>query len=97
LLDAKNLSTPYGDGFPRSRFNEVLIQQLPVGHKAPVDREKYEQTVGGGGQVLYIGVDAHKAASHITIMDDAGKAVQRKQVRTSHLAFATPWRPITSQ
>ncbi len=31
-----------------------------------------------------MGVDAHKATSHITIMDDAGKVVQRKQVPTSH-------------
>ncbi len=34
--------------------------------------------------MLYVGVDAHKATSHITIMNDAGKVVQRKQVPTSH-------------
>ena len=33
--------------------------------------------------MLYVGVDAHKATSHITVMDDAGKVLQRKQVPTS--------------
>ncbi len=33
--------------------------------------------------MLYVGVDGHKATSHITIMDGAGKVLQRKQVPTS--------------
>ena len=37
-----------------------------------------EQTVGGGAAVLYVGVDVHKATSHITIMDGAGKVLKTR-------------------
>ena len=33
--------------------------------------------------MLYVGVDVHKATSHITIIDGAGKVLQRTQVPTS--------------
>lgn len=34
-------------------------------------------------EVLYAGVDAHRTATHITIMDDAGKVLTRKRVSSS--------------
>lgn len=34
-------------------------------------------------KVLYVGVDAHKATSHITVMDDTGKVLRRKRVSSS--------------
>jgi len=34
-------------------------------------------------KVLYAGVDAHKATSHITVMDEAGRVLKRKQVPSS--------------
>jgi len=46
---------------------------------------------------LYVGVDAHKATSHITVMDDAGKVVQRKQVPRSQRGLRDDWRPTTSR
>lgn len=33
--------------------------------------------------MLYVGVDAHKATSHVTIMDESGKVMRRKQVASS--------------
>ncbi len=33
--------------------------------------------------MLYVGVDAHKATSHITVMDDTGKVLRRKRVPSS--------------
>jgi transposase len=33
--------------------------------------------------VLYVGVDAHKANSHLTVMDEAGKILKRKQIPSS--------------
>ena len=33
--------------------------------------------------MLYVGVDAHKTTSHVTVMDGAGKVLQRTQVPTS--------------
>src|SRR5262245_31561261 len=51
--------------------------------KAPVSDEKDQTNGRRGCRVLYVGVDAHKATSHVTIMDYAGKVLQRKQVPTS--------------
>src|SRR5262249_26044449 len=34
-------------------------------------------------KVLHVGVDAHKATSHTTVMDEPGKVLKRKQVQTS--------------
>ena len=33
--------------------------------------------------MLYVGVDAHKTTSHLTIMDEAGKILKRKQIPSS--------------
>lgn len=33
--------------------------------------------------MLYVGVDAHKATSHITVMDETGRILKRKQVPSS--------------
>lgn len=33
--------------------------------------------------MLYVGVDAHKTTSHVTVMDEAGKVLKRKQVPSS--------------
>ncbi len=30
--------------------------------------------------MLYVGVDAHKATSHITVMDETGRILRRKRV-----------------
>jgi hypothetical protein len=34
-------------------------------------------------EVLYAGVDAHRTATHVTIVDDAGKVLTRKRVSSS--------------
>ncbi len=34
-------------------------------------------------KMLYVGVEAHKATSHITVMDAAGTVLQRKRVPSS--------------
>ena len=33
--------------------------------------------------MLYVGVDAHKASSQVTVMDESGKVVKRKSIKTS--------------
>jgi len=53
--------------------------------KVPVHPEVLQATkmIAGVDEVLYSGVDAHRTATHITIMDDAGKVLTRKRVSSS--------------
>jgi transposase len=34
-------------------------------------------------QVLYVGVDAHKATAHVTVMDESGTVIKRRQIPSS--------------
>jgi predicted NBD/HSP70 family sugar kinase len=56
--------------------------------------------------MLYVGVDAHKTTSHITVMDATGKVVKRRRVPSSPLGMRealgdyqepmkASWRPVT--
>jgi hypothetical protein len=53
--------------------------------KAPVHPKYCKQQRGyrGVDEVLYAGVDAHRTATHITIVDDTGKVLTRKRVSSS--------------
>lgn len=53
------------------------------GARPPRSTASNEDDSGGVDEVLYAGVDAHRAATHITIMDDAGKVLTRKRVSSS--------------
>lgn len=35
-------------------------------------------------QMLYVGVDAHKAHSQMTVMDEKGKVLERRRAQSSH-------------
>lgn len=37
--------------------------------------------------MLYVGVDVHKATSHITVMDETGKVLRRRHIRSSPAAL----------
>jgi transposase len=41
----------------------------------------------GVGTVLYVGVDAHKVQSHLTVMDNTGKVIARKRIASSRDAL----------
>jgi hypothetical protein len=53
--------------------------------KAPVHPKYCKQQRGyrGVDEVLYAGVDAHRTATHITIVNDTGKVLTRKRVSSS--------------
>jgi hypothetical protein len=53
--------------------------------KAPVRPEVLQapKMIRGVDGVLYAGVDAHRTAAHITIMDGTGKVLMRKRVSSS--------------
>src|SRR3990170_5347924 len=38
-------------------------------------------------KMLYAGIDAHKKTTHITVMDDIGRVLRRKQVPSSPAGF----------
>lgn len=37
--------------------------------------------------MLYVGVDAHKATAHLTVLDDAGTVIRRRQILSSRAAI----------
>lgn len=53
--------------------------------KAPVHREVLRARTHSEGvdQVLYAGVDAHRTAAHVTIIDGSGRILTRKRVASS--------------
>ena len=53
--------------------------------KAPVHREVLRARTHSEevDQVLYAGVDAHRTATHVTIIDEVGKVLARKRVSSS--------------